>query len=85
MNRSRFLQRAQIIVEGKLNKELLLESGDVRETEKKLVAIRGIGPWTANYVLMRCLRFPSAFPLADVGLQNAIKHLTGFIDQTILG
>jgi DNA-3-methyladenine glycosylase II len=42
-----------------------------------LVNIRGIGPWTANYVLMRCLRFPSAFPIDDVGLQNAIKHPLG--------
>ena len=33
--------------------------------------------WTANYVLMRCLRFPSAFPIDDVGLHNAIKFITG--------
>ena len=26
---------------------------------------------------MRCLRFPSAFPIDDVGLHNAIKYLTG--------
>ena len=52
-------------------------TGDFKEAEKMLVKIRGIGPWTANYVLMRCLRFPNAFPIADVGLHNAIKHLTG--------
>jgi DNA-3-methyladenine glycosylase II len=68
---------AQLIVEGKLTKELLLGSDDFKAAEKKLVAIRGIGPWTANYVLMRCLRFPSAFPIDDVGLHNAITHLTG--------
>jgi DNA-3-methyladenine glycosylase II len=75
---------AQLIVEGKLTKELLLGSDDFKAAEKKLVAIRGIGPWTANYVLMRCLRFPSAFPIADVGLHNAIKHLTGTANKPTL-
>jgi DNA-3-methyladenine glycosylase II len=67
---------AQLMAEGKLTKEQLL-TGDVKEAEKKLVSIRGIGPWTAHYVLMRCLRFPNAFPIDDVGLHNAIKHVLG--------
>ncbi|TVX95315.1 DNA-3-methyladenine glycosylase family protein [Cohnella terricola] len=66
---------ARLIAEGQLSKELLLESSSFREAEKKLVAIRGIGPWTANYVLMRCLRYPNAFPIDDVGLHNAIKSV----------
>ena len=63
---------ARLIADGELGRERLLE-GDIRSAEKKLVSIRGIGPWTANYVLMRCLRYPSAFPIDDVGLHNAIK------------
>jgi DNA-3-methyladenine glycosylase II len=66
---------AQLIVEGKLSKEMLLEADNFIAAEKMLVSIRGIGPWTANYVLMRCLRFPSAFPIDDVGLHNAIKSV----------
>ncbi len=66
---------AQQIVEGKLNKEKLLLAGELKKAEKLLTNIRGIGPWTANYVLMRCLRFPSAFPIDDVGLHNAIKFV----------
>ncbi|MFJ8063534.1 DNA-3-methyladenine glycosylase 2 [Psychrobacillus sp. NPDC096426] len=62
---------------GLLTKEMLLETNDVKKAEKILTKIRGIGPWTANYVLMRCLRFPSAFPIDDVGLHNAIKHVIG--------
>lgn len=62
---------------GLLTKEMLLETNDVKKAEKMLTKIRGIGPWTANYVLMRCLRYPSAFPIDDVGLHNAIKHVTG--------
>jgi DNA-3-methyladenine glycosylase II len=68
---------ARLIAEGKLTKELLLDAGDVKKAEKMLVSIRGIGPWTANYVLMRCLRMPSAFPIDDVGLHNSIKYLLG--------
>jgi DNA-3-methyladenine glycosylase II len=68
---------AQLISEGKLTKELLMGTGDHKKAEKMLVNIRGIGPWTANYVLMRCLRIPSAFPIDDVGLHNAMKHLMG--------
>ncbi|MGE7023037.1 DNA-3-methyladenine glycosylase family protein [Solibacillus cecembensis] len=68
---------AQLIVEGRISKSLIMGNGNFKEAEKMLIKIRGIGPWTANYVLMRCLRFPNAFPIADVGLHNAIKHLTG--------
>ncbi|MGH0431417.1 DNA-3-methyladenine glycosylase family protein [Bacillus hominis] len=68
---------AQFITEGKLSKESLLQIQDVKIAEKQLTTIHGIGPWTANYVLMRCLRFPSAFPIDDVGLHNAIKFITG--------
>ncbi|MBJ7929938.1 MULTISPECIES: DNA-3-methyladenine glycosylase 2 [Bacillus cereus group] len=68
---------ARLITEGKLSKESLLQTQDVKIAEKQLTAIHGIGPWTAHYVLMRCLRFPSAFPIDDVGLHNAIKFITG--------
>src|SRR5690606_19606611 len=68
---------ARLIAEGELTKDKLLRAGSLKEAEQMLVSIRGIGPWTANYVMMRCLRMPSAFPIDDVGLHNAIKHLTG--------
>jgi DNA-3-methyladenine glycosylase II len=68
---------AQLMVEGKLTKDQLLSLGSHKDAEKMLVKIRGIGPWTANYVLMRCLRYPAAFPIDDVGLHNAIKHQLG--------
>ena len=34
--------------------------------------IRGIGEWTAQYVAMRALRFPDAFPAADLGVRKAL-------------
>lgn len=68
---------AKLIASGELTKEILLDAGSLKAAEKILVKIRGIGPWTANYVLMRCLRYPSAFPIDDVGLHNAIKLQLG--------
>ena len=68
---------AQLMAQGELSKEKLLELGDFKQAEKELIRIRGIGPWTANYVLMRCLRYKEAFPIDDVGLMNAIKFLKG--------
>ncbi|GIP38538.1 DNA-3-methyladenine glycosylase [Paenibacillus sp. J31TS4] len=71
------IEVATRILDGRLSKEGLLDAGGCREAEKQLVAIRGIGPWTANYVLMRCLRMATAFPIDDVGLHNAIKFAAG--------
>lgn len=68
---------AKLMAEGQLSKVELLAMNDFAAMEKELLHIRGIGPWTANYVLMRCLRNPAAFPLADVGLHNALKHVLG--------
>jgi AraC family transcriptional regulator of adaptative response / DNA-3-methyladenine glycosylase II len=34
----------------------------------KLRSLRGIGEWTAQYIAMRALREPDAFPAADIGL-----------------
>lgn len=38
----------------------------------QLVMISGIGPWTAEYLRMRVLRWPDAFPAGDLGLQKAV-------------
>lgn len=65
---------ARLMANGDLSKEQLMKM-DFKEAEKSLIKIRGIGPWTANYVLMRCLRFQTAFPIDDVGLINSIKTL----------
>ncbi|HEX7641794.1 MAG TPA: AlkA N-terminal domain-containing protein [Burkholderiaceae bacterium] len=37
----------------------------------QLRAVPGIGEWTAQYIAMRALRFPDAFPAGDLGLQKA--------------
>ena len=66
---------AKLMEQGELSKDKLLKL-EFEEAEKALIKVRGIGPWTANYTLMRCLRFKEAFPIDDVGLKNAIKTVS---------
>jgi len=40
--------------------------------EKQLVALKGIGPWTVNYIAMRGLSDPNAFPASDLGIIKAL-------------
>ena len=42
--------------------------GSLEEATASLMALKGIGPWTANYVAMRVLKHPDAFPTGDLGL-----------------
>lgn len=37
----------------------------------RLVELPGIGPWTVEYIAMRALRWPDAFPVGDLGLVKA--------------
>ena len=64
---------AKLMVSGELSKDGLVALNDWKKAEKVLVSIRGIGPWAAHYVLMRCLRFTNAYPVADIGLKNAVR------------
>ena len=53
--------------------ELTLHAGaDVEKTTAVLCALPGIGDWTAQYIAMRVLRWPDAFPAGDVALHKAL-------------
>jgi AraC family transcriptional regulator, regulatory protein of adaptative response / DNA-3-methyladenine glycosylase II len=45
------------------------------ELRASLVALPGIGPWTAEYVTMRALRHPDAFMPTDLGIRRAARAL----------
>ena len=45
---------------------------DVHATLEALKALPGIGDWTAQYIAMRALRWPDAFPAGDVALHKAL-------------
>jgi AraC family transcriptional regulator of adaptative response / DNA-3-methyladenine glycosylase II len=53
--------------------QLRLRPGDeVTNTVTELQKLPGIGPWTAQYVAMRALRSPDAFPAGDLAVQKAL-------------
>ena len=59
---------AQAVRQGQID---LTPGADVAATLAQLQALPGIGPWTANYIAMRALRWPDALPASDVALHNA--------------
>lgn len=64
---------ARLIEAGELE---LNHHADTSEQMKRLLAIKGIGPWTANYIAMRALSHPDAFLEGDVGVAHALPDLT---------
>lgn len=61
---------ARAVVSGRLDFD---HSGDPDEFYQTFVAIAGIGDWTAQYVMMRALKCPDAFPATDLGLTAATR------------
>jgi AraC family transcriptional regulator of adaptative response / DNA-3-methyladenine glycosylase II len=47
--------------------------GDPGPTAAALKNVAGIGRWTAEYIVMRALRWPDAFPADDLGLLKAAR------------
>ncbi|MDB5894290.1 MAG: fusion protein AdaA/AlkA : methylphosphotriester-DNA alkyltransferase and transcriptional [Rhodoferax sp.] len=60
---------AQAMHDGRLR---LHAGADVAATIETLKTLPGIGDWTAQYVAMRALRWPDAFPAGDVALHKAL-------------
>lgn len=48
---------------------------DPERTREGLLAVRGIGPWTADYVVMRGLGHPDRFLGTDLGVRHALDRL----------
>ena len=49
---------------------------DVRALTRQLLEVPGIGPWTAEYIVMRAVHWPDAFPASDLVLRRAAGNLT---------
>jgi AraC family transcriptional regulator of adaptative response / DNA-3-methyladenine glycosylase II len=60
---------ARAVLDGRLN---LGPGCDLQATLANLLALHGIGEWTAQYIAMRALRWPDAFPSGDVVLQQRL-------------
>jgi AraC family transcriptional regulator, regulatory protein of adaptative response / DNA-3-methyladenine glycosylase II len=52
---------------------LLSYAASVEEQIERLTELPGIGPWTAQYIAMRALHWPDAFPDGDLMLLRAAK------------
>jgi AraC family transcriptional regulator, regulatory protein of adaptative response / DNA-3-methyladenine glycosylase II len=52
-----------------------LDLDDPEALTAQLVALPGIGPWTASYVAMRAARQPDAFPASDLGIRRALGNI----------
>jgi len=59
------------------NGDIAIGAADSLEnTVSRLTALPGIGPWTAQYIAMRALGEPDAFPTGDLGLIRAWERQT---------
>ena len=64
---------ARILVQGEIDFDLCAQP---EEEMKKLMTIRGIGGWTAQYIAMRAMEWPDAFLETDAGVKKALQPYT---------
>jgi AraC family transcriptional regulator of adaptative response / DNA-3-methyladenine glycosylase II len=60
---------ARAVVSGDL---VLMPNADIEATLDRLRALPGVGEWTAQYIAMRALAWPDAFPHTDLGVKKAL-------------
>jgi len=61
------------------NPRLFEPLGSIEDSLAQLRAIRGIGPWTAQYIALRALRDPDAFPVTDIGILRSAASPAGVV------
>jgi len=67
---------AKKVVNGRIDLEALASLGD-QEVQDRLDALRGIGPWTAQMVLIFSMGRPDVLPVDDFGIKSAVKEVYG--------
>jgi AraC family transcriptional regulator of adaptative response / DNA-3-methyladenine glycosylase II len=77
MPRSRAATLSSVAAAAIANPDLFGADCDLQEAIERLRSIPGVGEWTAQYIALRQLREPDAFPAADVGLMRALADDTG--------
>ncbi len=68
------IQTARLVAAGQLNLDGLRTLSATR-AERTLLAVRGLGPWSVNYLLMRALGFPDCVPYGDTGVTSGLQSL----------
>ena len=72
---------AKLFNHGDIKKEKLALETDYEKLRKLLTEVRGVGNWTADYTILKCFNINDAFPIADVGIHNAIKGILGLPEK----
>ncbi len=70
---------AEAIVGGTLDLDAIGRMDD-EAARQALIAIRGIGPWTADTYILFSLRRPDAWPFGDLALAKAVQEVRGLDD-----
>ena len=65
---------ARMVTDGKLDLDGLCKDSATR-VQRILLAVRGLGPWAVNYIMMRSLGFADCVPLGDTGVATGLKSL----------
>jgi len=60
-------------------------AGDPTAISAHLLAVKGIGPWTVNYALLRGYGYPDCSLHGDVAVRNAIGRLLGNATKPSIG
>lgn len=68
------LDVARLVASDALDLEKLA-AGSATRAERALREVRGLGPWTTNYVMMRGLGFADCTPYGDTGLTSGLQKL----------
>jgi DNA-3-methyladenine glycosylase II len=77
------LALAHTIHSGELIEDQVL-SLPVAEARQRLLSLRGIGPWSVEYCMMRVHGDADACPLEDIGLRNALTNVYGLERQATI-
>ena len=65
---------SRLITTGQLDLSALRSQSATR-AERTLLAVRGLGPWSVNYLLMRALGFADCVPYGDTGVTSGLQSL----------
>jgi AraC family transcriptional regulator, regulatory protein of adaptative response / DNA-3-methyladenine glycosylase II len=68
------IDTARLVANGQLNLDALRTMSATR-AERTLLAVRGLGPWSVNYLMMRSLGFADCVPLGDTGVTSGLHSL----------
>ncbi len=68
------IQTARLVSTGKLDLEALRTRSATR-AERTLLAVRGLGPWSVNYLMMRSLGFADCVPYGDTSVTSNLQAL----------